>query len=52
MLRKKEKRGSRLIALLVVVTALAAGPAAGVASAGTFLSDAGFLPDASWAEGA
>jgi hypothetical protein len=46
MLRKKERRGITLIALLTVVAALAAGPIAGAASA----SD--FSPDASWAEGA
>jgi hypothetical protein len=46
MLRKKEKRGSTLIALVIMVAALAAGPGAGVASAGIFSSDA------SWAEGA
>ena len=52
MLRKREKRGSTLIALLVVVAALAAGPAAGAASAGIFSSPVGnFSPDASWAEG-
>jgi hypothetical protein len=46
MLKKKGKRGSTLIALLVAVAALAAGPVAGAASA------ANFSPDASWAEGA
>jgi hypothetical protein len=48
MHKKKGKRGSTLIALLVVLAALAAGPSAGVASAKNFH----FVPDASWAEGA
>jgi hypothetical protein len=48
MLRKKGNRGSTLIALLVVIAALAAGPSAGVASAKSF----NFSMDASWAEGA
>jgi hypothetical protein len=49
MHKKKGKRGSTLIALLVVVAALAVGPSAGVASAKSFYY---FVPDASWAEGA
>jgi hypothetical protein len=48
MQRKKGNRGSTLIALLVVIAALAAGPSAGVASAKSF----NFSMDASWAEGA
>ena len=46
MLKKKGKRGTTLIALLVMVAALAL-PATGMASVGIE-----FVPDASWAEGA
>jgi hypothetical protein len=46
MLKKNGNRGSRLIAMVIVVVALAAGPVAG----GAFIT--GFSPDASWAEGA
>jgi len=44
MLKRKRKRGSVFIALVVVVAALAAAPVAGA-------EPLGFLPDASWAEG-
>ena len=47
MAKKNANRGSKMIALLVVVAALAGGPAAGVASAGVTI-----YSDASWAEGA
>jgi hypothetical protein len=47
MTKKNAKRGSTMIALLVVVAALAGGPAAGVASAAGMMHS-----DASWAEGA
>jgi hypothetical protein len=48
MQKKKGKRGSTLIALLVVLAALAVGPSAGVASAKSYDY---YGPDASWAEG-
>jgi hypothetical protein len=46
MPNKKRKRGSAIIALVVVVAALAAAPVAGAEPFGFF------QPDASWAEGA
>ncbi len=50
MKRKKiSKRGSAIIALLVVLVALAGSPAA---SAASWVGDRGvFGPDASWGEG-
>ena len=45
MLRKREKRGSTLIALLIVVAVLA------LAASGAAYVGFDFMPDASWAEG-
>ena len=51
-MKQMGRRGTTLIALLVVVVALASAPAAGAASVGFGQLGHFFGADASWAEGA